>query len=49
LFGKDGGMLIHKINSISKIKNPVNYEHGLIRGAELLKRRGMRGFKWQRE
>lgn len=42
--GKDGGTLINKINSISKIKNPTKYEQGLIRGAELLKKAGYEGF-----
>lgn len=42
--GKDGGTLINKINSISKVKNPTKYEQGLIRGAELLKKAGYEGF-----
>lgn len=42
--GKDGGMLINKINSISSVKNPTKYEQGLIRGAELLKKAGYEGF-----
>ncbi|WP_131198556.1 hypothetical protein [Phytopseudomonas dryadis] len=42
--GKDGGTLINKINSISKINNLTQYEQGLIRGAELLKRAGYEGF-----
>lgn len=42
--GKDGGTLINKINSISKINNPTKYEQGLIRGAELLKNAGYGGF-----
>ncbi|MDD0976807.1 filamentous hemagglutinin N-terminal domain-containing protein [Pseudomonas fontis] len=42
--GKLDSTLINKINSISKTKNPTKYERGLIRGAELLKRAGYKGF-----
>jgi filamentous hemagglutinin len=42
--GKDGGTLINKINSISKINNPTKYEQGLIRGSEILKKAGYEGF-----
>ncbi|QCS65097.1 hypothetical protein [Achromobacter denitrificans] len=41
---KDGGTLINEINSISKTRNQTKYEQGLIRGAELLKKAGYKGF-----
>jgi len=42
--GKNGGTLINRINSISAIKNPTEYEKALIRGAELLKKAKYREF-----
>ena len=42
--GKDGGTLINKINSISAVKSPTQYEQELIRGAELLKQHKYPGF-----
>ncbi|MFC0806585.1 GIY-YIG nuclease family protein [Ensifer sp. P24N7] len=34
--GKDGGMLLNRINSISPTANPTAYEQSLIRGKQLL-------------
>jgi len=42
--GKDGGTLINKINSISPVTNKTRYETALVRGAEILKQAGYKGF-----
>ena len=34
---KNGGTVIYKINSVSVLRNPTEYEQALIRGAGLLK------------
>jgi filamentous hemagglutinin len=42
--GKNGGSLINKINSISKVNKTTRYEQALVRGAELLRQQRYPGF-----
>ena len=41
---KNGGTVIYKINLVSVLRNPANYEQALIRGAGLLKQHRYPGF-----
>ena len=40
----NGGTLINRINSISSVRNPTEYERALIRGAEILRQNQFPGF-----
>ena len=42
--GKNGGTSIYKINSISALRNPTEYELALIRGTGILKQHKCPGF-----